>query len=104
MNTTLTIRPDGTATFVRTEGAEHFDGLGAVSTKRASRIEPVNPALRFVFRVIRQRVPDNSKIAAWTRAWKCSWRVAIIGGPTFGRFSDRQAAIDAEVRFLNNQS
>lgn len=70
--------------------------------KRASHIEPCRFALRVAFRVIRAIVPSHSPVACWTRRWPCRWRcnLHLSGGPVFGAFTDRQAAIDAEVEWL----
>ena len=74
--------------------------LGKATTRRASFIEPENAMLRWTFHMIRRNVKDCSRLAQWTRRWRCNWRVAIVNGPTFGRYRNRQAAIDAEVLWL----
>lgn len=73
---------------------------GAARRRRASRIEPCHPLLRVPFRALRAITPDSSRIADWTRRWPCQWRVRILGGPTFGHFRERQAAIQEEIRWL----
>ena len=67
---------------------------------RASRVEPISVLLRFVFHIIRARVGDGSRLAGWTRTWKCVWRTRVFNGPTLEPFDDRRAAIDAEVEWL----
>jgi len=75
---------------------------GGVRSRRASHVEPVSPVLRAAFRLIRRSVADTSPLAGWTRRWPCRWRVdlTLSGGPVFGAFSDRQAAIAAEVDWI----
>jgi hypothetical protein len=70
--------------------------------RRASHVEPASLLLRLVFRVIRAIVRDTSRVAQWTRTWRCLWRVAIVNGPILpGRYTDRLQAIEAEISFLN---
>jgi hypothetical protein len=85
-----------------------FDGLaelGTVSKRRASHVTPVNPVLRVIFRLVRWLVKDESQVAGWTRTWGCLWQadLAPSGGPVLGPYSDRKAAIRAEVDWLNEQ-
>ena len=74
--------------------------IGQATTRRASHIEPATPALRWLFHTIRRNVSDSSHLAQWTRTWTCRWRVAIINGPTFGSYTSRAEAIEAEVAWL----
>lgn len=76
--------------------------VGEVRSRRASHVEPVSPILRGAFRLIRRSVADTSRLAGWTRRWPCRWRVdlRLSGGPVFGRFADRAAAIAAEVDWI----
>lgn len=117
-----------TATFVNGEviflaSPEHdiFLELGEVVTKRASHVEPADFLTRVWFHIVRHFVTDKSRIAAWTRTWKCLWRVNTkpVGGPilrvkhVYPKYTgvegqediavwrNRQAAIDAEVAFLD---
>lgn len=95
---TILIRPDGRIEYIGDDGA----GLaaGKVTKRRASHVEPVAFWKRLAFRVLRAAFADESRVAAWTRAWKCPWRVLVIGGPQAGPFDDRAAAIRWEVEWL----
>ena len=73
---------------------------GAPSRRRVSRVEPARLSLRLLFLAVRAVVSDESRLAAWTRTWQCAWRVRIFGGPTFGPFGERQAAIDWEITWV----
>jgi hypothetical protein len=95
----IVINPDGTVETI--DGAELLEGIGPVELERASHIEPVNRILRWAFHVIRSRTGDDSRIAAWTRRWRCRWQVAIVGGPVWGAYTNRERAIAAEVAWLN---
>jgi hypothetical protein len=75
---------------------------GSGSVRRASHVEPVNWFLRWVFHLIRRRVDDKSRWAAWTRTWTCKWQARIFGGPLLGPFDERQKAIDTEIEWLTN--
>lgn len=99
----ITFRPDGTIEHI---GDDQSTAAGIVaeiagrSTKRrASHIEPCSPALRVAFHAVRW---FGERAVAWTRSWPCLWRVRIVGGPTFGEYRDRSAAIAAEVAWLEN--
>jgi hypothetical protein len=125
---TLTIDEDGDLLFLKTDSADIFLELGTTVTKRASHVEPATFWARIAFHILRTLVADDSSIAAWTRTWKCRWRVntSPVGGPiltwadlrllgwdplidlwgsvapsTTATFADRQNAIDAEIAFLN---
>ena len=127
---TITIEDDGNLTFLATESSDVFLELGTVITRRASHVEPANFWQRIAFRILRTLASDDSRAAAWTRTWNTLWHVDTrpVGGPvlTYGHlweadgtadvlpvvrtlhmynrvkyFSDRQTAIDAEVKFLN---
>jgi len=99
----ITIRSDGQIEFVRSDAlAAAYDAVGAErAERRASHVEPVCAPLRTLFRAIRRRVRDDSVLATFTRYWPVRWRVAIVGGPTFGPFWSRRAAIRAEIEWLN---
>ena len=119
---TIIIDENGDQVFLKTDSADVFLEQGEVITRRASHVEPAYFWQRVAFSVLRKLTPDTSRIAAWTRTWKCLWRVNTkpVGGPilTHGHvhdypidkqwcwdiialFVDRQEAIDAEVQFLN---
>lgn len=75
---------------------------GEARLTRASHVVPVSPVLRALFVALRARVADTSRFAAWTRRWPCAWQadLAPSGGPVLGPFTDRAAAIAAEVAWL----
>jgi hypothetical protein len=77
--------------------------LGLHSKTRVSHIEPVNPALRQLFHLIRKRVKDDSLLASWTRRWPCKWQARIFDGPVLGPFKNRQAALAAEINFIEEK-
>jgi hypothetical protein len=114
---TVTIDEDGDLIFLQTDSADIFMELGKTITKRASHVEPATFWARVAFHILRALVTDDSDVAAWTREWKCAWRINTkpVGGPiltwadlwgsvapsTTATFADRQNAIDAEIEFLN---
>jgi hypothetical protein len=115
---TVTITEDGDLLYLKTSEHDIFAEMGEVVTKRASHVEPATFWLRVAFHILRTVVSDKSRIAEWTRGWSCPWRVntAPVGGPILewhhvysfrpgdhriATWRDRQAAIDAEIKFLN---
>lgn len=94
---------NGRAVFVASQALAEVESLGTCHKTRASHVEPINPFLRWCFHLIRRRVADESRLAAWTRRWPCLWRARIFGGPILEPFADRKAAIDAEVEWLESQ-
>jgi hypothetical protein len=109
----ITFNPDGTAEHL---GDEHSPAAALLPdatrhTKRASHIEPCHWLLRIVFHAIRawerfMRLveadgAEHQPFTAWTRTWKCNWRVRVVGGPVLpGCYLDRSEAIRAEIRWL----
>lgn len=71
-----------------------FKGLDVqeYNKKRVSCIVPTNGFLMVAFYVIRGLCSDESKVAAWTRVWRCQWKV-LIDGKSYGPFSNRADAI-----------
>jgi len=100
---TITIRPDGSIEYIQDDRLKRFESEATATVTRVSRIEPVSLPLRVAFLFLRSVVSDKSCIADWTRQWSCCWRVRIFGGPTFGSFSSRQEAINAEIGFIQDQ-
>jgi hypothetical protein len=45
---------------------------------------------------------DESKVAAWTRVWRCQWKV-LIDGKSYGPFSSRSDAIAFEEERSTNK-
>jgi hypothetical protein len=92
----------GKMTYLLTKAAPRFEGA---VVRRASHVVPVNAYLRLAFQAIRKLVADDSRIAAWSRTWDCMWMVdmrPVGAGILPVQFSNRLAAIDAEVVALNN--
>ena len=117
---TVTIDEDGNLVYLKTSEHDIFAEMGEVVTKRASHVEPDTFWLRVAFHILRAVVSDKSRIAEWTRCWTCMWRVntAPVGGPILrwkhtdnwrakvwpegiAAWQNRQEAIDAEIKFLN---
>ena len=111
---TVTIDESGDLVFLRTPESDIFLELGETITCRASHVEPYSLLPRLAFTALRYFVPDDSRIAAWTRGWDCSWRVNLspIGGPILRGYDyagdwimswdSRQDAIRAEIEAANN--
>jgi hypothetical protein len=104
---TLVIDESGDCKIVLTTAAKmlFLASTMAVESRRASHVYPGNPVLRLIFRAVRALVSDDSRIAAWTRTWPCLWRVdmrPVGAGILPVHYSNRLAAIDAEVEALNN--
>jgi len=116
----VTIDEEGNLVYLKTSEHDIFAELGEVVTKRASHVEPVNIWLRVAFRFLRV-FGDKTRVAEWTRGWKCLWLVDTrpVGGPilqwkhtsnwrasvfseTVASWQNRQEAIDAEITFLNS--
>jgi hypothetical protein len=95
---TIKLRTDGTLDFIGDEGRELV--AGPATKTRASHVLPVSRGKRWAFRLLRAAFADTSRVASWCRTWRGLWRVEVIGGPTFGPFDDRLAAIRAEVEYL----
>lgn len=98
------VRPDGSVNHIYADGFSTAF-LGEQIVRRASYVEPFNPALRFWFHLLRCLVSDKSLIAKWTRRWPCLWQANLFlsGGPVIGPFSNREDAIWAEIQWINQQ-
>jgi hypothetical protein len=95
---TIFIAPDGVVTGIASDITQRMS-LG--NKIRVSHIEPVNPVLLWIFHFIRKRVKDDSKLAKFTRQWKCLWRANIFNGPILGPFKCRDQAVSAEIVWVN---
>jgi len=92
--------PDGTARGLDTHTLD-LESFGQVQRKRASYVEPFDPALRLAFHGLRWMFGEVGRVADWTRRWPCVWQVRIIGGPTLPwAWRVRAEAIAAEVEYL----
>lgn len=97
---TVDVLSGGAISCIETPQTSAFDRLGSVSRRRISRVEPSDLARRVIFYAVRSIVRDTSNLAAWTRRWRCAWRVRMLdSGTTFGRFESRADAIAAEVDY-----
>jgi hypothetical protein len=111
---TVTIDESGDMVYLNTPENDIFMELGERITTRASHVEPYALLPRLLFTAIRYFVHDDSALAAWTRGWRCKWRVNLspLGGPIlrgydyFGdwvlSWDNRQDAIRAEIVAVNN--
>jgi hypothetical protein len=99
MTTTLTVHDDGTITCI---GGDELplEALGTVTRERVSRILPVNRFKRFWFNVLRRLVPDDSRIAAWTRSWRGPWEAIILATGQAHVAQERCSCIEWEVQVL----
>jgi hypothetical protein len=99
----IRISPDGTFTALNTPVvAKISEKLGRPVLRRASHVEPVNRVLRTAFHWIRRIAGEKGAVASFTRVWPCMWRanLAPSNGPIFGPFKVRKEAIDAEIKWL----
>jgi len=78
----ITVKPDGTMQFVHDDRLRGLLHQGAASIKRASNVEPGD--------LIQGQDPLK---------WYAS--MALSCGPLLGPFDTRQAALDAEVEWIN---
>lgn len=87
------------------DGDISFDGLNVqhLSKQRVSRIVPSNMMLALAFYAIRAACNDTSKLAQWTRQWRCQWTV-IIDNQIYPGFTDRKSAIEFEKEKIWNQN
>lgn len=101
MKHVITIKPNGDVQFIADLPCR-IAGDWKEETKRAGNIEPVGLLRRLAFRLIRSLVSDQSRVAAWTRTWRCRWRVnmGLSGGPIFGSFASRQEAVRHEREWV----
>lgn len=63
---------------------------------RWSEIVPCNPILEFLFRLLRRIFGDNGLAAAFTRIWKCRWRMTVLSTGYTEENWNRQVLIDRE--------
>ena len=108
----------GDMLFLETSGAQAFKALGKLRTRRASHVEPYSFWPRLAFTVLRMLVSDSSRVAEWTRRWRCTWRInakpagawiltiddvgmGYLRGDEIAEFVNRKEAIVAEIEFLN---
>lgn len=106
------VHPDGRIEAIDHPALERFSQERATtsSMKRVSHIEPCTWWLRQVFKLLRRVFGEKGAVAAFTRRWSCRWRanLQLSNGPITDRDeagvpfgTDRQKALDFEVRWLN---
>lgn len=95
----VSIGPDGTISCV---GGDELplQALGRVSKRRVSRVLPTHPAKRFAFRVLRAIVPDDSRVAAWTRSWRGPWEATILATGQSHVSMSRKTCIEWEIKTI----
>ncbi len=71
------------------------EDFSTTNKKRFSYIYPKNILLRAIFKFIRKIFSDESKLANWTRSWKCEW-IVLINKKVYGPFKTRKKAIEFE--------
>lgn len=99
---TVDVMPNGDLRYIAKPETERLSSIGETSKRRISRVEPTNFFKRIAFLFLRRVVRDDSRLAKWSRTWRCTWRVRMLdSGHIFGSFADRQSAIDAEVDYWN---
>ena len=98
----IPVGDDGSLNFIADQALDGLQDAGKTTIKRASHVLPVNRPLRAIFRWLRDRFGETGLIATFTRRWPCLWQadLAPSNGPVLGPFRNRQHAIDAEVRWL----
>lgn len=94
----IEIEKDGTVKGFIDE-VPNFISVREIERKRVSKVVPKNIILRGLFLLIRSTVSDDSKIANWTRRWKCSW-IVLIEEKKYGPFKDRTRAIRFEKELI----
>ena len=80
---------------------EMLEGVPVSEVRRVSEIVPEQPVLHALFRVLRW-MGDDSRLAAWTRVWRCRWRLHIFHTGETNVFEDRAAAIRYEKNVLRS--
>lgn len=72
--------------------------------RRLSTITPVmalNPFTATAFKVLRKVFGDDGRVAAWTRTWRCYWKVTILSTGEWSIFRNREDCIAWELEKLN---
>lgn len=104
MSISVSIRPDGTVEAIFDPAAvELYESLGSVTRRRASHVVPCGPWRRWVFRWVRSRVADDSRLAGVCRRIPGRWLVFTQTGEVLGPFRRRSDAIAAEISVLHGR-
>jgi len=78
-----------------------FAGLQLESweRKRVSHVVPADTLKRLFFGAIRSVAGESTKLAAWTRSWRCAWFV-LVDEKQYGPFIERHEAIAFEKQLI----
>lgn len=66
--------------------------LGKVKTTRIGRIVPLFYPKRMLFNLLRRCFGERGRVAAFTRRWKCTWKVEMIRCGAWSVFEKRCSA------------
>lgn len=93
----VVIRANGTI-----ETVDDVDVFTSSTRRRASKIEPVQPVLRWCFHALRSVFGEVGIVSDFTRAWHVQWRCNMLpsSGPCFGNYTERADALKAERQWL----
>jgi hypothetical protein len=89
----ILLRKDGTIAWL---DEPPFTLPGRKFRKRFSEITPIRIDLFIAFRILRLLFGEQGKVAAWTRKWKCEWRMRIISSGYTETGWDRAKLIERE--------
>lgn len=73
--------------------------LESFERKRVSHVVPAGALTRFLFRAIRGFAGESTRLAAWTRTWRCAWFV-LVDEKRYGPFIERHEAIAFEKQLI----
>ena len=76
--------------------------LESFERKRVSHVVPAGPLKRLFFGAIRCVAGESTKLAAWTRTWRCAWLV-LVDEKRYGPFIERHEAIAFEKQLIRAQ-
>jgi hypothetical protein len=103
MKKIITVKPDGTMKFVYDDKLKGLMEHGKATIKRASHVDPTEELTEEAKQWIR-----NSSVVCpgdeLSEFHPCRWWADMLpsGGPVLGPFPTRQAALDAEVEWIND--
>jgi hypothetical protein len=94
----IVVNEDGSIEQIVTDDMVAFEG--EATTTRASNVVPEPLFKQLVFIKLREWFGDQGRVADWTRRWKGPHIACMVDGPVLGPYPSRQAALDAEMRWL----
>lgn len=102
---TLIIAPGGRIAGLYSEPVAELLADLKPSVRRASHVEPIGWAKRLAFRALRLAFGERGRVSDWTRSWRGPWQADLkpSGGPVIGPYSDRAAAIAAEIAWIESR-